>query len=202
MAFLKNKNMLLVLLIHCFCECSCFEINSMTKNFNSVSPLLFAVFRWKLADVSRTEGVSHNAYIFVSSYRLSIVVPSFIIIGYVWHILGRRVFLLPIICEQPRKGPSWIGLRAVRKWLEFFHRKVAGYKLTKKGIHQRFFPVKFVKLFRAVFNQGNFWQMILHLVGLYEILPVFSTEWQYFFDHTMTTSLAEPYQNNDYLVAR
>ena len=181
--------MLLVLLIHCCCECSCFEINSMTKNFNSVSPFLFAVFRWKLADVSRTEGVSHDAYIFVSSYRLSIVVPSFIIIGYVWHILGRRVFLLPTICEQPRKGPSWIGLRAVRKWLEFFHSKVAGYKLTKKGIHQRFFPVKFVKLFRAVFNQSNFWQMILYLPGLYEILPVFSTQWQYFFDYTMTIAL-------------
>ena len=86
--------------------------------------------------------------------------------------------------------------------VEFFFSKFAGYNLTKKGLHQRFFPVKFVKLFRAVFNQGNFWQMILHLVGLYEILPVFSTEFQYFSDYTMTIALAEPYQNNDYLVAR
>ena len=75
--------------------------------------------------------------------------------------------------------------------MEFFFGKVAGFNLTKKGLHQRFFPVKFVKLFRAVFNQGNFWQMILHLVGLYEILPVFSTQFQYFSDYTMTISLAE-----------
>ena len=82
--------------------------------------------------------------------------------------------------------------------MEFFFSKVAGYNLTKKGLHQRFFPVKFVKLFRAVFNQGNFWQMILYLLGLYEILPVFSTQYQYFFDYTMTIALAEPYQNNDF----
>ena len=34
--------------------------------------------------------------------------PSFIIVGYVWQILGRG---LPPIREQPRKGPSWIGLK-------------------------------------------------------------------------------------------
>ena len=49
--------------------------------------------------------------------------------------------------------------------VEFFFSKVAGYNLTKKELHQRFFPVKFVKLFRAAFNQGNFWEIILHLVG-------------------------------------
>ena len=32
--------MLLVLLVHCFCEYSCFEINSMTEKFNSVLPKL------------------------------------------------------------------------------------------------------------------------------------------------------------------
>ena len=36
--------------------------------------------------------------------------PSFIIIGYVWHILGRGPFWPPPIREQPRKSPSWIGL--------------------------------------------------------------------------------------------
>ena len=35
--------------------------------------------------------------------------PSFIIAGYVWQILGWGTFLPPIR-EQPRKGPSWIGL--------------------------------------------------------------------------------------------
>ena len=62
--------------------------------------------------------------------------------------------------------------------------------------------MKFGKLFTAVFNQGKFWQFILHLVGLYEILQVFSTQLQYFSDYTLTIALAEPYQNNDYLVAR
>ena len=37
--------------------------------------------------------------------------PSFINVGYVRQILGRRgVFLASPIREQPRKGPSWIGL--------------------------------------------------------------------------------------------
>ena len=53
---------------------------------------------------------SHNFWIFL---RLGITVPSFIILGYVWQILGRGTFLpiQPYIFEQPRKGLSWIGLR-------------------------------------------------------------------------------------------
>ena len=121
MAFLENKNMLLVLLIHYFCECSCFKINSMTKNFNSVSPFLLCCFTMKTCWCQQNwRIVSRDAYIFVSSYRLGIVVPSFIIVWYVWQILGRRVFLLPTIHEQPRKGPSWMGLRDVRKWWSSF----------------------------------------------------------------------------------
>ena len=38
--------------------------------------------------------------------------PSFITVGYVWRILGRRGEKRPPIREQPRKSPSWIGLRA------------------------------------------------------------------------------------------
>ena len=43
--------------------------------------------------------------------------------------------------------------------------------------------------------------MILLLLGLYEILPVFSTQLQYFSDYTSTVALTQPCQNNDYLVA-
>ena len=32
--------------------------------------------------------------------------PSFIIVGYVWQILGRRGLFVPPIREQPRKSPS------------------------------------------------------------------------------------------------
>ena len=39
--FLENKSMLLVLLVYCLYEYSCFEINSTTEKFNSVSPTLF-----------------------------------------------------------------------------------------------------------------------------------------------------------------
>ena len=44
--------------------------------------------------------------------------PSFIIVEYVWYILGRWGGIFapppsrPAIWEQPRKIPSWIGLRA------------------------------------------------------------------------------------------
>ena len=43
-----------------------------------------ADFQWKNADVSRTQGVFHVIYIFfVSSLSKGIIVPSFIIAGYV-----------------------------------------------------------------------------------------------------------------------
>ena len=35
------------------------------------------------------------------------------------------------------------------KVMEFFFSKVAGYNLTKNGLHERFIHVKFVKLFRT-----------------------------------------------------
>ena len=42
--------------------------------------------------------------------------PSFIIVGYMWQFLGQGGrggggLVPPSICEQPRKSPSWIGLR-------------------------------------------------------------------------------------------
>ena len=50
-------------------------------------------------------------------FRWGIIVSSFIIVGNVWHILGRGPFLLHrppfLIHEQPRKGTSWIGLKDI-----------------------------------------------------------------------------------------
>ena len=43
--------------------------------------------------------------------------------------------------------------------------------------------------------------MILHLVGLYEISPMFLTQLQCFSEYTSTVAFARPYQNNDYLVS-
>ena len=37
--------------------------------------------------------------------------PIVIILGYMWPILGKGVFLATLIREQPQKGPCWVGLR-------------------------------------------------------------------------------------------
>ena len=53
---------------------------------------------------------SHNFWIFL---RLGITVPSFIIAGYVWQILGRGTFLSPPIREQPQETLFWIDLKLI-----------------------------------------------------------------------------------------
>ena len=72
----------------------------------------FADFQWKVADVSRTQGVRHVIYMFFGFFlREGITVPSFITVEYLWQILGRGgSFLPPPFREQPRKSLSWIGL--------------------------------------------------------------------------------------------
>ena len=63
-----------------------------------------ADLRWKNADVSRTHGVSDMIYIFfLIFFRQGTTVPSSIIVGYVWQILGRGVFCSPTR-EQPEKA--------------------------------------------------------------------------------------------------
>ena len=71
----------------------------------------FADFRKKNADVSRTQAVCHVIHI-VFGTSLGINLPIFIIVGYVWQILGRGGgFLALPIREQPQKSPTWIGLK-------------------------------------------------------------------------------------------
>ena len=41
--------------------------------------------------------------------------------------------------------------------------------------------------------------MILLVLDLYKILTVFSTQFQYFSDYTLTVVFAQPCQNNSYL---
>ena len=61
--------------------------------------------------------------------------PSFIIVGYVWHILGRAgLFAPPPIREQPRKSPSWIGLNTPNSVTENFIQAVK----LEKGVRQYF----------------------------------------------------------------
>ena len=61
--------------------------------------------------VSRTQEVMRSVNC-LDLFEASITVSSFVIVGYVSYILGRRSFLtqLSSIIEQPWKDPSWIGL--------------------------------------------------------------------------------------------
>ena len=54
------------------------------------------------------------------------------------------------------KSPILNSAKSCKRAMQFLFSKVAAYNLTKKGLHQRFFPVKFVKLFRTVFNIATF----------------------------------------------
>ena len=56
----------------------------------------------------------------------------------------------PELCKSHKKTPA----------IEFFVEKYR-LQVTKKGLHQRFFPVKFVEFFRTVSCYGNFWRMFL-----------------------------------------
>ena len=51
------------------------------------------------------QGVCHIVYIFLGySSGKGITVPSLIIAGYVWQILGRRTFLVPKSVSSPEKA--------------------------------------------------------------------------------------------------
>ena len=60
--------------------------------------------------------LSCHLYIFWIFFNQSILVPSFIMVGYVRQILGPR---LPPIHEQPLKGPSWIAFLFLKKLQTF-----------------------------------------------------------------------------------
>ena len=68
----------------------------------------FADFRWKNAYVSRTSGVCQVIHIFFGS-SLGITLSTFINVGYVWEILGRRagwggLFAPPPSVSSPEKA--------------------------------------------------------------------------------------------------
>ena len=66
----------------------------------------FADFQWKVADVSRTQGVRHVIYMFFGFFlREGITVPSFITVEYLWQILGRggELSATPLPWAAPKK---------------------------------------------------------------------------------------------------
>ena len=80
-------------------------------------------------------GVSRDWYIFRIFFGHGMSAPSFIIVRYVWQILGREAFLLlpPPIRGQPQKSPSWIGLNLVQFHREDYEKEIV-LKLMKKKI--------------------------------------------------------------------
>ena len=95
------------------------RIRNYVPRWNLYMYFLISGENMLMADVSITQGVCHVIHIFFGSSLAKVELPSFIIVGYVWQILGRG-FLIPHpplfpIREQPLKVPSWIGLRAVRE---------------------------------------------------------------------------------------
>ena len=61
--------------------------------------------------------MSRDSYSFWIFFRKGITVLSFIIVGYVWQIVGKgEPFWPPPIREQLRKSLSWIGLRIIHKF--------------------------------------------------------------------------------------
>ena len=74
----------------------------------------------------------------LSSISLDITVPSFIIIGYVWHILVGAASIP--VRWQPRKGPSCIRLNAYAKITtkakvqNFFTKSLILFRIIKLGL--------------------------------------------------------------------
>ena len=105
------------------------------------------------------KGCVNDSHIFWIFFSQDITVPSFIIVGYVWQILGRGIFEPPPPLHPwaAPKSPTLNRVKSCSKTvMQFFFSKVAAYNLTKKELRQRFFPVKFVKIFRTVFNIATF----------------------------------------------
>ena len=70
----------------------CIKMQSISVIFNITK---VAYFWLKNVDTSRTKGVCHLIFIFWIFFTWGMTVPSFIFVGYVWQILGRRGFFAP-----------------------------------------------------------------------------------------------------------
>ena len=64
------------------------------------------IFWYNLLMSAELKGMSHDSYIFYVFFSYGITVPGFIIVRYVWKILGRRSLSALSVREQPRKRLS------------------------------------------------------------------------------------------------
>ena len=89
-------------------------------------------------------GMSSEWCIFWIFFSQVITVPNFIIAGYMWQIIGKGGLLWGLsIHEQPRKGPSWIGL--------------------KRDCSTCVFLSLLRNFYRTAFLQSSFWCLLLYL---------------------------------------
>ena len=66
-----------------------------------------ADFQWWCQQNSR--GEARDLYIFLFLFMEGIALPSFIILGYVWQILGRKAFLALLSMGSPEKAHPEYG---------------------------------------------------------------------------------------------
>ena len=95
--------------------------------------------------------------------------PSFIVVGYVWEILGREDFLpLSSIHEQPRKDQSWIGLKVClnkyKKSSEYFSATISKSFLASSDVSN--LSWNFAK-WSLVWSMSCFWSRMLPTSALW-----------------------------------
>ena len=114
-------------------------------------------FPMKNSDVIRTQAMCRVIYIFLGS-SLSITVPSFIIVGYVWQILGRGPFCHPL--SHPWEAPKRPIVKRVKRYQNQWHFYpqaeaeslfLIKLKIIKQRLWHRCFPVNFAKFLQTPF---------------------------------------------------
>ena len=112
-----------------------------------------------MADVSITQGVCLVIYIFFGFFLGKVFFFRYCAKFHHCRICVTDFNVGPFWSLYPWAAPKSPILNTVKnckRVMQFFFSTVAACNLNKKGLHKRFFPVKFVKLFRTVFNIATF----------------------------------------------
>ena len=107
-------------------------------------------FPVKNVDVSKTEGVCHVIYISFGSSLGRVKVPSFIIVGYEWDILGREGVFAPLL---PPKRPTLNWVKAVTDRFLKIYGKFSLKRATVNAWEEKFKKKDFLSLDRKKANQ-------------------------------------------------
>ena len=163
----------------------------MYQNTIYISITWYSKIFWfpvKNADVSRPQRVSRVSYIFWILFGLGITVPSFIIVRYVWRILGRGAFCPP---PHPWAAPKRPILNRAKMYLfctfissncvsgNFFFGKesslfyskdltLTSFSLVKQHVHFFFSNYwSFANFLDDFFNSSSFFGLLLIFIKLH-----------------------------------